>query len=289
MELINEYLQSLTNRNYSPRTIIEYQRSLIALQVFAYQNKYSIENITLPEAREFIVSLNADDILAMSVNTKVAAVRSFYNYLVREEKIERNYFLDLQRLKEGKPLPSFVPLAEMKKLFNTIEASDSFMVRDIAMFDCFYGSGIRTTELCHLKTEDLSIKKEMLHVKEGKGGKERKVPLPAQTVFALEKYLPGREIRWPQSEYLFPNMHGKRFQRTNVYKLIKNFLDLTSSKKKGAHTLRHSYATHLIMSGADIFSVQKLLGHEKADTTARYVHLDENFLKEAHSQAHPKG
>lgn len=286
MNPIDDFLQSLAQNGYSIRSITEYKRALLELNYFAIENKFFVERITKIQAREFLVWLQSSGNKSTTINNKLSYIRSFYSFLISCEKIQRNYFSELNRLVQEKNQPSLLSLSEMQNLFETIGANDSLKIRDITMFECFYGSGIQTSELCDLKLEDFSKKMATLHVRK-KGGEGRYIPIPRMTVVAIESYLPSRMEKWPNSDYLFPNMHGKRFQRTNVYKLMKNFLDLTSSTKKGAHTLRYSYATHLYNNGADILTIKKLLGHKKPDTTARYIQLDENILKKAHSQAHP--
>lgn len=287
--LAEKYLNELSLKNLSPETLKTYSH-IVGQYIDQCQEK-GIDILLLDRnlARSYIVDLSLQRLDSITVNNIRTCLRLFYNYMVSEGLMTHNFFLDVQPLKTGKPLPSFVPLRELKKLFESIENGDGFLIRDIAMFEFFYGSGVRTAELCNIRMEHINLDEEYLMVREGKGRKDRVVPLPASTIYIIRKYVPGRNIRWQSSEYLFPNAHGKRFLPNNVYKLIKNFLVLTSSKKKGAHTLRHSYATHLIEAGADLRAVQELLGHESPETTTGYIHTQTDYFKKTHEQAHPKG
>jgi integrase/recombinase XerC len=288
MSLVEDYIVTLQVKNFSPETVDTYYRSINEFEKFCEKFKTDLITLTRTTARSYVVELSNREIKPISINNYITSLRLFYNYLVREGKVDVNHFVDIRRLQEGKPLPSFVPYHEMIKLFETVDQSQTFSLRDIAMFECFYGSAVRAMEMCNLKTGDIDFFNEELKIRNGKGGKDRLIPIPEGTLFILRKYMPSRDLRWPTSDYLFPNAHGKRFHPSNAYKIIKSFLDLTTSKKKGPHTLRHSYATHMIGAGAGIREVQELLGHESPETTTKYIHTDTEHLKKIFIQAHPK-
>ncbi|MFZ6012105.1 MAG: tyrosine-type recombinase/integrase [Bacteroidota bacterium] len=272
-KLLNLYIAFLIDRNCAPETLATYRRHL--LEYFSYAEKVgvAIKAINTDFVKRYVIYLKSLKLHNVTINNKLVSVRNFYDFLLRTQIVIHNAFRKVKKLRERKALPSCVSPSELGVAFEALGKNKLFELQDVAILDCFYGTGVTTSELCDLQLDDLLLEQGFLKVVSNKGGKERLIPLPQVTLVTLSKYLSFRKSRWPNSQYLFPNIHGNRFQRTNVYKIVKNFLDQTSAKKKGAHTLRHSYAIHMLSGGAGLRETQVLLGHVKPDTTVKYDNI----------------
>ncbi len=279
-------------RRYSPRTVESYSADLNQFILFLqnYFNTHEIiwGNIKKAQIRHFMVSLQEHGISRRSVARKLAALKSFFKYLTREEIIEANPALSIKMPRFEKKLPEFIPQGEIEKIMRLPQVRNFEGLRDLAILELLYGTGIRLTELIDLKVDDLLLNEDLVRVF-GKGSKERIVPLGASAKQILEKYL---EI-WPQYveknvDNVFILKSGKKMYPVAVQRIIKKYLShISNLDKKSPHILRHSYATHLLNAGASIRVVKDLLGHENLSTTQVYTHLSIDHLKNIYNRAHP--
>ncbi len=290
---IRSFLKYLSlERRYSAHTVESYAGDLEQFETFLknYFNTQEIlwPNIKKAQIRHFMVSLQDHGISRRSVARKLAALKSFFKYMTREEIIESNPALSIKMPRFEKKLPEFIPQAEVDKIMQLPEVRSFEGLRDLAILELLYGTGMRLSELIDLKVNDLLLNENLVRVF-GKGSKERIVPLGASAKQILEKYL---EI-WPQYagknvDTVFILKSGKKMYPVAVQRIIKKYLaHIPNLDKKSPHVLRHSYATHLLNAGASIRVVKDLLGHENLSTTQVYTHLSIDHLKNIYNRAHP--
>ena len=222
----------------------------------------------------------------------IAALRQFYRYLREENHLEKNPLDKIQTPEVKKNLPDYLTIKEIENLFQNIREDDPFELRDKVIFELLYSSGLRISEACGLRLEDVDFENMFLTVR-GKGGRERLVPFGEKSKDILVKYLENaREdiLKSRHSDYMFISKKGDFLNRKSVWRLLKKYLSRTTiTKVVTPHTFRHSFATHLIENNADLRSVQELLGHIDISTTQIYTHLATKTLKEVHRKFHPRG
>jgi len=230
----------------------------------------------------------------VSTRTKsrvIASLRQFYNYLENHKLIQINPMDKVESPKIERQLPDFLTQDEIKKLFSVFSESNPLEIRDLTMFELMYSAGLRISEACSLKTRDIDMDSLLINVI-GKGGRERLVPFGEIARELLEKYLKSErnEILGDRtSEYLFVSRKGGFLNRKSAWRLLKRYIDRADIKKHiTPHTLRHSFATHLLQNNADLRAVQELLGHIDISTTQIYTHLVSDELKKAHKKFHPR-
>lgn len=220
----------------------------------------------------------------------LAAIRQFYNFMAMTIEVE-NPTSKVETPQVKKTLPDFLTIKEVEKLYSTISESDLYELRDKAIFELLYSCGLRISEAVDLKCDNIDFENKFIKVK-GKGSKERLIPLGDEALRLLQKYISESRqqiIGNRASEYLFISKKGPNLNRKSVWRLLKGYVDRAEIKKNiTPHTLRHSFATHLIENGADLRSVQELLGHMDISTTQIYTHLARRKLKEVHKRYHPK-
>ena len=237
---------------------------------------------------EKIKKKNSSRTLARSL----AAIRQFYNFISSNIEQIENPTDKIESPQIEKTLPDYLTSAELQKLFNSISEDDSYELRDKAIFELLYSCGLRITEAIELQHDSIDFENNFIKVY-GKGNKERLVPIGQEAIRLLHKYISeSREniLGSRESEFLFISKKGSKLNRKSVWRLLKNYVNRTKIKKNiTPHTLRHSFATHMIENGADLRSVQELLGHIDISTTQVYTHLAKKKLQEIHKKHHPKG
>gem|GEM_PF-157120 len=309
---IDEYLATLELRHYSPETITKYRQVLEQLAAYCKANDLDLLTITRKQIRDFRNGLKERGLKPVSVNGYTDVLKTFFEHL-RANKRDDNPARNIPRHKEDFLKPSNIKEKELVDLLAAIDNDPTLPVTDLAMFEVLLGTGMRVSEMCNLDIidieewgrvptkEDITKFKDkfpnkpapewiagIIHIRVAKGGYARKVPFTKFTQFVIKKYLQVREQNNSTSPYLFCNLSGGRMRRGNVYKKIRPLLDLTMSPKKGPHTLRHTYASHLINRGADIAAVKDLLGHQSVRTTQLYTHMDIESKIQVFKAAHPK-
>lgn len=283
---VNSFINYLVSRSYSERTVTEYLRVLRLWEEF--MGVSSLLEATKGDVRDFLLN-RSERSNAVSLNFYLNVLSSFYGWGISQNGWGiKNPCKGVYRHKEMKMLPSFCLQSEMERLYRLIEEDNRIKVRDVMMFDLFYGTGIRTSELCGLKTGDYFEDNGVgfLRIRLGKGGKSREVGMPVYTHEALKRYLAGRRL--VLGDYMFQNDSGGRLTRQYVYKIISGILGKMYKRKRGAHRLRHSFATHLLDQTGDIKAVQMQLGHSDIGTTQRYLHVAQERIREVYKRSHPR-
>ncbi len=286
-------------KNASPHTLQSYQKD-----VFQFIDFLSRE-LAIPDTqvkpgqvnhlllRSYLAELKLQGLARTSIARKLAAIRSFFRYLCREEILETNPLKSVSTPKLEKHLPGFLYREEMECLLEAPDEATPLGLRDRALLELLYATGIRVSELVGLDIEDLDTGLGYIRVM-GKGQKERVVPVGSYALRALQAYLTGAKPlltagKAKRGVPLFVNNKGRRLTDRGVRYLISKYIQQASIRKKvSPHTLRHSFATHLLDAGADLRTVQELLGHVKMSTTQIYTHVTKERLKQVYTKAHPR-
>jgi len=295
--LLDKFFHYLkTERTYSDYTLIAYGIDLKQFYLFLDQNfglpNLSPTQITKQILRSYLGRLRKEQYSATSINRKIACLKSFFGHLYSQNLISVNPASSLFSLKTEKRIPKTLNYNNIKEALSFPDTNSPIGLRDQAMIELFYGTGIRLGELSNLKLNDIDFVSSLIKVK-GKGGKERLVPLGEMAIRALKKYL---EVR---SEFLqktivknvpaiFLNKHGKPLSRRGIQRRVAKYLQHVSLNGTNPHILRHSFATHLLDEGADLIAVKELLGHASLSTTQIYTHVSTERLKKIYRQAHPR-
>ena len=292
-KLLEQFLNHLSlEAGYSPNTVYSYRLDLERYFKFLKdRNVDSIENIKEKHITGMIDFLNRRKLKPSSIARNITSIRSFHKFLVREGISDTNPAGALESPRLWRKLPVVLDVEEMKKLLNIPKVDDYLGLRDKAILEFLYATGVRISELKSAKRKDLLPEVELVRVI-GKGQKERIVPIGAIAIHAIERYL--KESR-PQlanqnsQDILFLNHRGKPFSRMGLWKILRKYVIQAGIKKKvSPHTIRHSFATHLLDGGADLRAVQEMLGHADISTTQIYTHLDRDYLKQEHKDHHPR-
>jgi integrase/recombinase XerD len=286
---INKYLDYLKyERKLSENTYKSYLDNLYKLSEYFNKNKDSIRDTSTfseDELREFFYKL---DLNSKSKAHYLTVINSYYNFLVREKVIEKNPVASIKMPKLDKKLPNYLTIDEVDKLLD-IKLTKPNDYRNKAMLELLYGSGLRISELINLKMEQIDFQEELVRVM-GKGKKERIIPLNNYSIRCLKEYVYNHRnflLKTKSSEYLFINNMGSNISRQGFFKILKALAkDAGITKEISPHTLRHSFATHMLNNGADLRVVQELLGHENLVTTEIYTHLENAKIKDDY-QNHP--
>jgi len=278
-----------TERNASSHTVAAYRRDLEQFRSFVWSERGEsagagdVDHLLL---RRYLARL-AGKVRKSSMGRKLAAIRSFYRYLVRMGVVDRNPAELIATPKKEKRLPFHLDIDQATALMDAPAEDARHHLRDRAILETLYSSGLRVSELTGLNIEDVDLNNGMLRVM-GKGGKERIVPLGSRAVAAVEEYLADRG-QSAVSGALFLNSRGNRINRRSVARIVDaHVLRIAAFKRISPHTLRHTFATHMLEGGADLRAIQELLGHASLSTTQKYTHVDLNRLMEVYDRAHPK-
>lgn len=280
VEIFSEYLRH--ERGYSVHTIDSYQRDL--RQFFSFLGIRDVARIHSVLVRSFVSSLFGQ-VQSASIVRKLSAIRSFFKFMVKSGVIDQSPAEELALPKVPKKLPRFLIQDEAKALVETRHEDDFSGLRDCAIVELLYGTGIRVSELTKLNRDNLDLEEGWIKV-QGKGNKERIIPLGGKALSALNEYL---KIRGNESGAFFGNRQRERLTPRSVQRIVKR--KAVSSgilKRTTPHTLRHSFATHLLEEGADLRGIQELLGHSSLSTTQRYTQVSLQHLMEIYDKAHPK-
>lgn len=284
------YLES--NKRASRNTIISYMNDLKGYGEFLKKYQYidSVEDITRDEIEKYILSLKRKDLSKKTIQRKITAIKEFHKFLVDEDIVKTNPAKLVDNVKLDKHIPEVLTVEEVETIINSINGNDAVSVRNRAILEVLYGSGLRVSELVELELKDLHMNSKYINVL-GKGDKERIVPMGDMEQIALRNYIENaRPIlsKSKTSNILFLNYMGNQLSRQSVFKLIKELAKQNGiTKQISPHTLRHSFATHLLANGVDLRIVQELLGHEDISTTEIYTHIDSSRLKEIYKHSHP--
>ena len=280
-----EYLKR--EKNLSLHTVKGYVTDIKDFLQFVGREKLKEINSSL--IRGYLRSLQKKGYQKSTLARRVAALHSFFRYLYSRGNFVSSSLSNLRSPKLEKKIPSFLEEEEMEELLKVPRGKDFFHLRDKAILELLYATGMRITELVNLDIKDINLWEGLVKVR-GKGDKERFIPLGSYAIRALNDYLEKRRERIKtEEEALFINKYGKRLSDRYIREKLNEYIKKTAIiKKVSPHTLRHSFATHLLNRGADLRSIQELLGHERLSTTQIYTHITPRRLKEIYKRAHPR-
>ena len=290
-QVLDEYLAFLQiEKGLSPNSVNAYGSDLRQFGAFLKKNALAWSAVTVENIEAYLSVLENQKLSARTKARKVASLRSFYNYLLGEGKIDHNPCAYLPSPKLPQKLPDILTEAEILALLAAPTLDKLTGYRDRAMFEVLYGSGLRVSELVDLDVGDID---QMGFVRcLGKGGKERIVPLGTYALQAAMKYIEFARPKLQRSHRqtaLFLNTRGGRLTRQGFWKILRHWAKQAGIKKDiSPHMLRHSFATHLLRGGADLRSVQEMLGHADLTTTQIYTHLDMGSLRDVYKRTHPR-
>ena len=278
-------------RNLSPNTIEAYRNDLAHLEAFMMRNDLKLENVTLEQLHTFAASLHEYGITPRSQARVLSGVRSFFRFLVLDGVVES----DPTELLEWPSLPEHLPvvltLEEIDRIEDSIDLSKAEGARNRAIIEMLFSCGLRVSELVNMKLSDLYLEDRVLLVR-GKGNKERLVPVSNKAIADLKRWFFDRnlmKIKPGEDDYVFLNRRGAHLTRTMILIMVKRQAEEAGIKKTiSPHTFRHSFATALLQGGADLRSIQAMLGHEKIDTTLVYTHISNEQLRKAILEHHPR-
>ncbi len=281
-----EYLEH--QKNCSFHTIRAYETDILQFIQFLKKNKKSsLKEVKYRDFLDFISSLKTEArYTEKSISRKVASIKAFFKFLARRKFIRNNPALLLYTPRVPEKLPSFLSEEEVVRIIESPEGKSWQILRDRAILELLYSTGIRVGELVSLTIKDINFIEETIRVR-GKGNKERIVPVGTPAMKALTEYMEAKPAR--RSEEVFLNKYGKPLTERSVERLVEKYAKKAGIEKKVTpHTFRHSFATHMLERGADLRTVQELLGHERITTTQIYTHLTLEKLREFYNKAHPR-
>ena len=291
MKYIDRYLEYLkVVKKYSDMTIKSYSDDLIEYNEFLGDNFTNILEVNYDTVKLYLKYLYDKKINKNSISRKLSSIRGLYNYLVREEIIETNYFNKVSNPKRELYLPKFLKSSELDKLFEVCSEDTAIDQRNTLIIELLYASGIRVSELVNIKLSDIDRNEKVIKIL-GKGSKERIVLYNNHTKKAMDTYLDSgyHEFNKKNSGYLILNKDGdklsSRYVRVIIDDLVKRAgLDI----KISPHTMRHTFATDMLEEGADLVTVKELLGHESLNTTSIYTHVTNEQIRKTYNMAHPR-
>lgn len=279
----------LIDKHYSNNTIESYKRDL--LKFYYFVNKKDLQSIDKYDIKNYLKDLKDNNINERSIARNISSIKSFYKFLIIEKIITNNPSDSINLPKLGKKLPNTLSEEDINKLLD-IKLIDNYSYRNKAMIELMYATGLRVSELVNLRVYDINLNEAMVKTM-GKGSKERIIPLGDYALNALKTYIYEYRSTFFKKEindYLFLNNHGEKITRQGFFKIIKKIAyDQGINKDFSPHTLRHSFATHLLKHGADLRIIQELLGHSDVSTTQIYTHMTNEQLEDTFKQYHPHG
>lgn len=290
---IDEFLNFLSvERGLSANTKTAYQTDLKKFAAYLNEKKISdIQKVTRKDITHFLMDEKEKGIGSRSIGRRLVAIKTFFRFLVNERLVQEDITGTLDSPRLWKTLPGVMSVAEVEKLLKAPDLTDPLGIRDRAMMELLYASGLRVSELVGVKADNVNLKGGFVRSL-GKGSKERIVPLGKKASEWIEKYIHRVRSKWNHSgdsPYLFLTERGKNLTRQEFwYRLRKYAQEARIKKKISPHTLRHSFATHMLSNGADLRFVQEMLGHADISTTQIYTHVDSDRMKKIHKQFHPR-
>ena len=297
--MVDQYADYLRlQRNVSPHTLRNYLSDLRQFEEFLNQRakenaekKIPLEDVTIHVVRAYLASLSKNN-KKSSIGRKLAALKGFFRYLLREKKIQSDPLAWISTPKQEKPLPAFLSVDDVFRLLGGIQGDGLLTIRDRAILETFYSTGVRVSELVGLDWNDVDFQLGIIRVV-GKGSKERIVPIGEMALKALRNYGDEQAIKWRRAAKgdtaVFLNHRGGRITTRSVGRMVEKYLKAAGiAVRMGPHGLRHTFATHLLNGGADLRVIQELLGHASLSTTQRYTHLNLDQLTAVYDKAHPR-
>ncbi len=292
-QLVEQFLNYMrVEKNASPLTLQHYTADLHQFCQFMKQHEViDFAAVSYFFVRNFLAELHHQDYAKRSVARKISALRSLFKYLLREDIVEVSPFQYMRTPKLDKKLPKFMYVDEMEKLLDAPDVSKPIGLRDKAILETLYASGMRVSECVGLNLNAVDLNSGIALVF-GKGAKERYVPLGEHAVHAIKRYIAearNNMLKQADEQALFLNTRGGRISDRSIRRMIDTCVKkLADAKKISPHTLRHTFATHMLEAGADLRTVQELLGHANISTTQIYTHITRDHLQTIYNRAHPR-
>ncbi len=289
---ITDFKYYLETQNLSDNTIEAYLSDLYQYEAFLheYENIDDVTDITREDISKYIQSLKRKNLSKSSISRKVIAVKEFHKFLKKENVVREDHSKHIDTPKHDKPLPVVLSIDEVNKMISSIDGNTPLDLRNRAMMELLYACGLRISELLSLRLRDIHFMEKYIDVI-GKGDKERLVPIGEMALSALRSYIESARnelIGDKKSDLVFFNYKGEEMSRQGFFKYIKKLAKECGIEKEiSPHTIRHSFATHLLEGGTDLRIVQELLGHEDISTTQIYTHLDKSKIKDMYDHTHP--
>ena len=280
----------LIDKKYSNETIDSYMNDLYKYYKYIKQKNLNINDIKRKDIMGYTKYLKQNQLSTNSINHNISVLRTFYKFLVISNRFVTDpiEYLEVPRLR--KTLPKVLSYDEVKSLLD-IDLLNKYSYRNKAMLELMYATGLRVSELVNLKLNDIDLEMDLLRTI-GKGSKERIIPIGDYAIYCVKIYISEyrNQLLKENTDYVFLNNHGKKLSRQSFYKLVKELAIKKNIKTEfSPHTLRHSFATHLLDRGADIVSIKEMLGHSSLSTTQIYTHISNQKLKDEYSKFHPHG
>ena len=279
-------------KGFSVHTVKSYENDINKFLAFLFEEKIKLKKVSKVQIRDFLATQYDKGLSKKTIARRLASIKSFFNFLYNIEYITKNPTLFLSTPKVSKKLPNFIDENIVNELMNQPDLGTEKGLRDKAILELFYSTGMRLGELINLNIGSIDEKNNVVKVF-GKGSKERLIPFGKRAKFCIEEYLKKRALNWNASSKelpLFVNDRNERIPRRTIQRRISRYIKMIASGKRlGPHTLRHSFATHLMDRGADIRAVGDLLGHTSLSSTQVYTHVKPEKMKEVYKQSHPRG
>ena len=291
--ILREYIYYLRRRKgLSENTIKAYQRDLddYLNHLIKYRDLADVTNIKPNDIQAYLKTLHKKEIKPVSITRKLSSIKGFHQFMLKENIVKTDVSFDIFTPKVEKHLPNILSVDEIIKLMDHVSGDTPLDLRNLALLELIYGSGLRVSELLNLTLQDIHFQAKYVKIL-GKGKKERIVPIGEMSIIAIRNYLAHGRIHLVKVEnnVLFLNQCGNPLSRQGFYKILQKLAgDAGINKELSPHTLRHSFATHLLESGVDLRTLQELLGHEDISTTQIYTHISKTHLKESYLKAHPR-
>jgi integrase/recombinase XerC len=278
-------------KNASPHTIASYNRDLLQLKVYLKQKKLSLKQVDNIIIRGFLATLYEKKDKKSTIARKLAAVRTFFQFCIKKRWLDDNPAKVVATPKQDKDVPTFLSEDEMADFLDLPRSDKPLDLRDNAVLELLYATGIRVSELVGIDLEDINFSDRLIRVR-GKGKKERIVPFGQIAEKKLYSYLKSRSLIHGgdiNEKSLFLNYRGGRISTRSVERIVDKYIRRSAMRRKiSPHSLRHSFASHLLSRGADLRVIQEFLGHESLATTQKYTHLDLKQLLEVYRKSHPR-
>lgn len=292
-ELVERFLDALwSEQGLSAHTLSAYRSDVERCANWLARHRRPFPRTRCKDINDYLAAYRGEGIKPRTMARHISSLRRFYRYLLRESEIQKDPTTDIPLPRLGRPLPKSINETEVEQLLSAPETHTSLGLRDRAMLETLYATGLRVSELCQLTLFQINLQQGLVKVM-GKGNKERLVPLGEEAISWLEQYLDESRshiIRGHTTDALFPSNRGTAMSRQTFWYLIKRHAQKAGIKRSiSPHTLRHAFATHLVNHGADLRVVQMLLGHSDLSTTQIYTHVARERLKQLHAAHHPRG
>jgi integrase/recombinase XerD len=289
MDTYEAYL--MLEKGLATNTGVSYRADVYKLLNFLQEEGIQLRNVELPTLQAFIATLHDLGIAATSQARIISGIKSFFKYLKMENYIEENPSLLLENPRTGRHLPEVLTVSEIDRMIQCIDMNAPEGQRNRAIIETLYGCGLRVSELVNLELSQIYFDEQYIIVR-GKGSKERMVPISEVAIAEIKDYMPQRaaiDLKPGEENILFVSRRGRRLTRVMIFYIVKRLCDLAGIRKEiSPHTLRHSFATHLLEGGANLRAIQQMLGHESIGTTEIYLHLDRQALRQEILQHHPR-